>query len=173
MNLAQNILFNFSLENIYFNNLILSIAFTLFGIVAFLLIVHFILLLDDSYKINKIGKLIFIVSFLVVGLSSHIASRSWSNSDALYSVDKGDVVYSVKFEKSHFECDLTNVFSCFHLQKHISRLEVFDRKTQKIIIIHECQKKSLYECMKIIDSKFEKLLNQPDNHFVLDDINKI
>lgn len=173
MNLAQSLLFNFSLENIYFNNLILSISFTFFGIVAFLLIIHFILLLDDSYKINKTGKLIFIISFLVLGLSSHIASRSWSNSDALYSIDKENMVYSVKFEKSHFECDLTNIFSCFHLQKHISRLEVFDRKSQKTIIIHECQKKSLYECINIIDSKFNKLLNQPNNHFVLDDIKKL
>lgn len=173
MNIAQNILFHFSLENIYINNLIIAGVFLLLGLCALGLIIRFIILLDDNYKMNKMGKLIFLLSFFMVGLSSHVVSRSLSHSDALYSIDNGKSVYSVEYDKTHFECSMTDIFTCFHLQKHISRLEVFDRATQKTIVIHECNKLPLYECIDIIDFKFDKLFSQPTNHFVFDDIIKL
>ena len=167
MNLAQSILFSFSLENIYQNNTILFVLALIVAIVSLIVLIKFLLLIDDRYELNKFGRISLLNFTILLFLSIDIGNKTFEKSDALFSVDKGQVLYSVKFEDAHFDCSMNDIFSCFHLERKVSRLEVYDRKTSKLKIIHECSPISLSKCISLIDSKIEKIMSQEEVHLTL------
>lgn len=171
--LTQSILFNFSLENAYWNNILLLVLALITLLISLFFVFKFLVLIDNRYELSRVGKISLLLFIALLFFSAKIVSETTQKSDALFSIDKGQILYSVKFEQSHFECSFVDVMSCFHISKHISRLEIYDRKSSQLKIVHDCGKNSIFECINLVESKLDRLLNSSKNHLVFDDLNNL